>query len=333
MSLSSPAPRAPRDDGILILDGGGRVAYCTEAAAATAGREPDEIIGAPASLILSRVPSPGEAATVDLLHADGTRLPVSIHVDSWEAAGQPFLIVIIQRDRALRERIEMTREADEAKHMTSLRRVAATMAHEFNNVLAGIGSFAEYLNRRAADDETRRAAAHIGKAVRRGKTVTDEILRYTRSRPLQLAMVDVRAWLEAFLPEANALTGGRTVLESGEGLFIRGDAGQLNQALVNLVINARDASPPDAPVLLRAGRNVRDGVPVLDLAVIDYGTGIAPDIRDRIFEPLFTTKRAATGLGLPVVDRVVRAHEGVVRMRTELGKGTEFHVLIPLAGG
>lgn len=235
---------------------------------------------------------------------------------------------------ASRHRVELARELDEAKRMTSLGRVAATMAHEFNNVLAGIGSFADYLNRRASDDETRRAVSHIGKAIRRGKTVTAEILRYTRAKPPVLALVDVRAWLEAFMPEANALTGGRTLLERGEQRFlIRGDVAQLNQVLVNLVINARDASAADAPIVLRAATGQREGTPVLDLAVVDRGTGIPPEIRERMFEPLFTTKRSGTGLGLPVVDQIVRAHRGVVRVRTEVGKGTELHILLPLHEG
>lgn len=232
---------------------------------------------------------------------------------------------------AARHRIELTRELDEAKRMTSLGRVAATMAHEFNNVLAGIGTFADYLNRRAVDDEMRRAASHIGTAVRRGKTVTDEILRYTRVKPPILAVVAVRTWLEDFLPEANALTGGRTLLETGEPLVIRGDVAQLNQVLVNLLINARDASPAGAPIELCTTTAEREGTPMLDLAVIDRGTGIPPEVRERMFEPLFTTKRSGTGLGLPVVDQIVRAHHGVVRVRTEAGKGTEFHILIPLA--
>ncbi|HEX2120591.1 MAG TPA: ATP-binding protein [Thermoanaerobaculia bacterium] len=229
-----------------------------------------------------------------------------------------------------RERQELARELDEARRMTSLGRVAATMAHEFNNVLAGINSFAEYLIRRTPDDDTRRAASNIRQAIHRGKRVTDEILRYTRASRPRLASVDVRRWLDAFLPEAKALTGGRAMLVCDDELYVRADVAQLNQVLVNLVLNARDASPPDAPIVIRVTTARREGTPMLDLAVIDRGSGIPPDIRDRIFEPLFTTKPGGTGLGLPLVDQVIRAHGGVVRVRTEMGKGSEFHVLLPL---
>src|SRR6185436_6764557 len=166
--------------------------------------------------VLDGLPLEGDAAAM-AVHPDGRRVATRVRVEPWQAPGERLFIVLldgIERSEA------KYRELEEAKRMTSLRRLAATMAHEFNNVLAGIGTFADYLNRRAVDDEIRRAASHIGLAIRRGRTITDEILRYTRAMPPVLADVAVRAWLEAFLPEANALTGGRTLLEPGPALFI-----------------------------------------------------------------------------------------------------------------
>jgi signal transduction histidine kinase/ActR/RegA family two-component response regulator len=234
-------------------------------------------------------------------------------------------------EQAMRERLELQRELDDAKRMSSLGRLAATMAHEFNNILAGIGSFAEFLSRRATNDETRDAATHIRAAIKRGKGVTADILRYTRASKPMLSTIDVRAWLESFIPEANALTDGRVVLEGSEPLYILADVGQLNQALANLVINARDASPRDERIVIRVSPGERDGRPAVDLAVIDRGCGIPAEIRERIFEPLFTTKHTGTGLGLPLVDQVVRAHGGTVRVWSENGAGSEFHLVIPAA--
>ena len=232
---------------------------------------------------------------------------------------------------AERERIELAKELSDAKRMTSLGRVAATIAHEFNNVLAGIGTFSEYLLRNAEDDGVLSAATQISQAIRRGKTITDEILRYTRTSSPQFAPIDVRVWLEGFLPEASALTDGNTTIEARESRIVSGDVSQLNQVLVNLVVNARQASPRNAPIVIRATTAaMRDGTLGVDVAVIDQGNGIPVEISDRIFEPLFTTKRSGTGLGLALVEQIVRAHGGVVRVRSELGKGTEFHVLLPL---
>jgi len=312
--------------GIVIVDAGDRVAYCSADAAAIRGRSPEGLIGAPLSGWIEGLPPAGEDGIARVLRGDGRWVPARARIEEWTSGGRSFCTIFLNAtsdDEAARDR-------DDARRMRSLGRVAAAMAHEFNNVLAGIGSFAEYLNRRAADDGTRNAAMHIGTAVRRGKSITDEILGYTRAKPPALAVLDVHAWLQGFLPEANAITGGRTRLDDGARLFIRGDAAQLNLVLINLLTNARDASAPETPIVLRATTVMREESEMLDLAVIDRGTGIAPEIRDQLFEPLFTTKRSATGLGLPLVDQVVRAHGGVVRLRTEVGKGSEFHVLLPL---
>ncbi len=293
-SLAGPAGAA---DAVLILDARQRIVYATEAAAALLGRTPEELLHEPVSAFLDALPN----------------------VDTWEVDGVPFLTVLLGSQDAAHER-------EEAKRMASLSRLAAAMAHEFNNILAGIGTFAEYVQRRSTDESTTNAAARIGQAIKRGKTVTGEILRYARRRPPSLVPVDVRLWLEGFLSEANTLTGGRVVLEIEGRLCIRGDVMQLNQVLVNLLTNACDASPSGTPIVLRATTAVR----TLDLAVIDHGTGITPEVCERMFEPLFTTRRASIGLGLPVVEQIVRAHGGVVRVRTEVGKGSEFHVLVPL---
>ncbi|HJQ35999.1 MAG TPA: PAS domain-containing sensor histidine kinase [Thermoanaerobaculia bacterium] len=258
-----------------------------------------------AAALLGRTPE-------ELLHEPVSAfLDTLPNLDTWEAGGLQFTTVFLGTQ-------------------DSARRVAAAMAHEFNNILAGIGTFAEYVQRRSTDESTRNAAERIGQAIRRGKSVTGEILRYARTRPPSLVPVDVRLWLEGFLPEANALTAGRVVLEIEGRLCIRADVLQLNQVLVNLLTNARDASPSGTPIVLRSATATRNGAEMLDLAVIDHGTGITPEVCERMFEPLVSTRRASIGLGLPVVLQIVRAHGGVVRVRTEVGKGSEFHVLVPL---
>src|ERR1051325_2295405 len=240
----APAVRFPSADAILILDAQHRVVYATEPAAALFGRTASELLYEPVSALLEVLPESAE---------------------TWEFENLQFTTVFLGSEEASRDR-------EAAKRMTSVRRVAAAMANEFNNVLAGIGSFAEFVQRRSADDDTRSAAAQIGKAIRRGKTVTGEILRYARSRPPTLVPIDVHSWLEGFLPEANAIVGDRVTLEISGELCTRGDPAQLNQVLVNLLTNARDAPPPDAPIVLRASTGRRDGIPMLDLGVIDRGT-------------------------------------------------------------
>ncbi|MBV9495660.1 MAG: response regulator [Acidobacteria bacterium] len=237
-------------------------------------------------------------------------------------------IDVTDEEAAARERRELEKQLAQASRMSSLGQLAATMAHEFNNVLMGIETFVKLLERRNDPQTKETAIGRIQQSLRRGRTVTDEILRFTRAaKPLRTA-VDVRAWLRDFLPEALALTDGMTTLEiEGDGLFISGDVSQLNQVLANLVLNARDASPRGARIEITAARVADDR---LDITVADRGSGIPDDIRARIFEPLFTTKRSGTGLGLPVVHQVVLAHDGEVRVESELNAGTRFHLLFPL---
>jgi PAS domain S-box-containing protein len=233
------------------------------------------------------------------------------------------------------ERPNLQRQLEETRRLSSLGRLAATMAHEFNNMLMGVGSSVELLRRRVVDADAQAAVGRIQQSLTRGRRITSEILRFTRDATPQLATVDVRRWLRNFLPEAAALTNDRVRLEAGDSLYIRGDVSQLNQVLANLLLNARDASGDQSPIAIVVRRAPPElsglAAEALDLAVIDEGSGIPAEIRDRIFEPLFTTKGHGTGLGLAVVQQVVSAHGGIVQVRSEVGRGTEFHVLLPLA--
>jgi PAS domain S-box-containing protein len=279
-----------------------------------------------------------DRAPVDMKYTiarpDGERRVLRVRATTLlSSAGEPERMIgkvldITDEESAARERRELEKQLAQASRMSSLGRLAATMAHEFNNVLMGIETFVKLLERRNDPATRETAIARIQQSIRRGRTVTDEILRFTRASKPVRTTIDVRAWLRDFLPEANALTDGMTTLDvKGDGLTICGDVSQLNQVLANLVLNARDASPRGAKIELTAVR-VADGR--LDLTVADRGAGIPDEIRARIFEPLFTTKRSGTGLGLAVVHQVIQAHDGEVRVESEMGSGTRFHLLLPL---
>ncbi|HEX9982593.1 MAG TPA: ATP-binding protein [Thermoanaerobaculia bacterium] len=223
------------------------------------------------------------------------------------------------------------RDAEEARRLTSLGRLAATMAHEFGNVLMGIASFAEYLRRNVTSTAAEAAVGQIQRSLKRGRSLTEDLLGFTRTAEPVLEDIDVTSWLELFLPDAVALAGDRVRLQMDDAPVIRADARQLHQALINLVLNARDASPSDSIITISA-RATEAGAgegECLELAVIDRGTGIPPDVLERIFEPLFTTKPSGNGIGLAVVHRMVRVHHGTIRVKSEVGVGTEFRIMLP----
>ncbi|HEX2121944.1 MAG TPA: PAS domain S-box protein, partial [Thermoanaerobaculia bacterium] len=242
------------------------------------------------------------------------------------------------------ERRLLQSQLERANRLHSLGRLAATMAHEFNNVLMGIQPFAELLRRGAGNaPSTNSALDQIAKSVRRGKRVTDEILRFARGseptiRPLAVAQLfaDVAGEAEAILGP-----GIPFVTEVEEDLVVNGDAGYLQQIFLNLIVNARDAISGAGRVSFSArkhGPSSRFRFGVVErvenfahLTLQDTGHGMSEETMRHIFEPLYTTKTSGTGLGLALAHQVVKQHGGSIFVESERGVGTTFHIFLPLA--
>jgi two-component system, cell cycle sensor histidine kinase and response regulator CckA len=247
--------------------------------------------------------------------------------------------VVMFQDATERRRLE--KQVEQATRVTSLGRVAATIAHEFNNVLMGIQPFAEVIRRNSgADEKNHKAADQILGSVKRGKRVTEEILRFTQPAEPVFQTIVLADWLRQLEPELTALVGHRVTIAIQNGprpVVARCDPTQLQQVLTNLVLNARDAMPSGGAItIITADASDREEysfgqIPdgrVL-LAVRDTGSGMLPKVRDSIFEPLFTTKRSGTGLGLAVAKQVIERHGGTIHVDTAPGQGTTFFVLLP----
>jgi two-component system, cell cycle sensor histidine kinase and response regulator CckA len=190
--------------------------------------------------------------------------------------------------------------------------LAAKMAHEFNNVMMGIATFVEVLKRRKSPEMIDRAVQGIEGSIKRARAITDQVLRLTReSKPVKAA-IDVGAWLAGFTAEAQAISGGATVIRAEPGLAIRGDLSQLNQVLVNLLMTSRDATS----ISIDAKRE--ENAPFVEIVVAARGS----DLRAEVLEQI---------LGMAVVEQVVTAHGGSLRVQSEVGVGTEFHLLLPAA--
>lgn len=231
----------------------------------------------------------------------------------------------VTHQRRLEERLQ------QAERVSSLGRLAASVAHEFNNILMGIQPFAEVILRNTARDlRLYEAAARIADGVARGKRVTQEILRYTRTPEPARVVVEVAEWLSSGYPELVQLAGDQVQLsmEVEGGMRMLGDPQQLRQVFSNFVTNARDAMPQGGTITIRVSRR-EDCV---HFAVTDTGAGMSPETVRMAFEPLFTTKHiGGTGLGLAVADQIVRRHDGEIWAESVLGLGSTFHVLIPAA--
>jgi two-component system cell cycle sensor histidine kinase/response regulator CckA len=262
--------------------------------------------------------------------------------------GRTTAIYGFARDVTEERRIESERRQLEARlaqadRLNSLGRLAATVAHEFNNILMGIGSFGEMIRR---GKNVPMAIEQIAQSVKRGKRITSDILRFTQhAEPVRMPF-DVAAWLDGIGLEARTLLPPDcdvSVTIEGE-MSIDGDASQLQQVFTNLILNARDAMPHAGTLSIRASRGAapasgadrRPERPPLHpegfahFTVSDSGCGMTPDVRKHIFEPLFTTKKNGTGLGLAVAHQVVTRHGGDISVESTMGCGTTFHILLPL---
>ena len=247
----------------------------------------------------------------------------------------------ITEKRALEDQLR------EALKMEALGRLARRVAHDFNNVLAAIIGCSDLLCMSLKpDDPSRHESDEIRRAALRGAALTRQLLAFSRSQMRDAKLLDLTEAVLRLESILRGLVGERvsiTVRVPSTPTRVRVEPGQLEQMLLNLVVNARDAMPEGGTinVLVEPVRldersvlrypGIADG-PFARLAVTDTGVGIDPDVEAHIFEPLFTTKDASkgTGLGLSIVYGIAKAAGGTVSFTTGPTQGTTFEVLLPL---
>jgi PAS domain S-box-containing protein len=347
-------------EAILGIDGTGRVTFANPAAVAFTGWSAEELLSAPSiHTLIHHSHSSGEPydeQNCALMQGLRDGSPRFGEETFWRKSGDSFpaqysLSPITEGSRVggavlvfddVGERRRLEHQLEQANRVSGLGRVAATIAHEFNNVLMGIQPFAEVIRRRSSDEKTLKAAAQITSSVTRGKRVTQEILRFTQPAEPALQPVPCGEWLKNLLPELQSLVGASVAIElvlPPEDIVVRGDPSQLQQVITNLVLNARDAMAGRGVVTITvtgsaSGREFSFGrIPegLMLMTVCDTGSGMTPNILENIFEPLFTTKRTGTGLGLAVVQQVIRRHGGSIHAESKVDEGTTFFILLPTA--
>jgi two-component system NtrC family sensor kinase len=246
-------------------------------------------------------------------------------------------------ERQVEERTAALRSAHEvlarSEKLASLGQLSASIAHEINNPLAGILTFARLMIRMLEtgppDDATRAAClknlALIQRETERCTVIVRNLLDFARVRPLELKIFDpLRALEEAHSLAAHKLqiqgvTVVRKLAETGE---VNADFGQLRQAFMNILLNACDATPSGGTITL--GSRVYSGSREVEISVADTGSGIPPEHLSRIFDPFFTTKEKGTGLGLSVVYGIVEKHGGSMHVTSREGLGTTMTIRLPL---
>ncbi len=262
------------------------------------------------------------------------------------ADGQVRAQVWIARD--VSRETELEAQLRQSQKMEAIGLLAGGIAHDFNNLLTVVLSAAEMLSLDELTEDQQQNVATISQAGTRAAELTRQLLAFGRRQILDirpLALNEVIAQALAILRRGIGPTVELEFAPGAELWTLKGDAGQLEQVLMNLSINARDAMPgggklrvETANVSLRNSARAADGTPVPDgeyvqLSVSDSGTGMPPAVLERIFEPFFSTKEAGkgTGLGLATVLGIVKQCGGYVWVESKVGEGTTFRIAFPRA--
>lgn len=244
-----------------------------------------------------------------------------------------------ERESAEQERRRLEDELREKQTLEAIGRLAGGVAHDFNNVLTVILGHARLmLERLGKGDPLRRDAATIADAAGRSARLTRQLLAFGRRQVLEAQPLDLNAVLSDMETMLRRLIGSHIelVLELQPGLgSVQADPGQLEQVILNLALNARDAMPMGGTLTMTTHAAHRaDLGDCVSLGVADTGTGIDEETREHLFEPFFTTKQTGegTGLGLATVYGIVEQSGGAIEVHSRHGRGSTFTVYLPLAG-
>ena len=276
---------------------------------------------------------------------DGRRLNVSISVSPiHDAEGKVVGASAIARDITAQKKIED--QLRQSQKMEAVGRLAGGVAHDFNNLLGIVTACSELLRGRV-DDKSLEYIDNIREAATRGASLTRQLLAFSRRQPVQAQLLDLNQRLTEVSKLLNPLMGDDveiSLLPRSETAIVEADAGQLDQIVVNLAVNARDAMPHGGRLIIETGVYDFDEAfarehPAMTagryvmMAISDNGVGMDEATRSRIFEPFFTTKEMGkgTGLGLATVYGIVKQSAGHVWVYSEPDRGTTFKIYLPSA--
>jgi signal transduction histidine kinase len=239
------------------------------------------------------------------------------------------------------ERRSLEEQLTQARKMEAVGQLTGGVAHDFNNLLTVVLGNVDMLGRKAEDEAKRqRRVDAIRQAAERGRDLTLQLLAFSRRQHLQPVTLDVNALVRRFAPLLHQAIGDAVTLHMElipEPLHAHVDATQLETALLNLAVNARDAMPQGGDLAVRTRVAAAPETPgkgqFICVELSDTGVGMTADVRERVFEPFFTTKEVGkgSGLGLSQVYGFVKQSDGHVRLDSTPGQGTQFHLYLPLS--
>ena len=298
----------------------------------------------------SRNPNPGKKSTgvlfeIEMIHRDGHLIPIEIKGHTiYNKQGEPIARQGTARD--ITERIKLEGQLRQAQKMEAIGQLTGGIAHDFNNLLQVINGYSEIaLTELSEEHSAYNSLEHITTAGEKATVLISRLLAFSRRQVLDMTNVDLNNVISDLMKMVQRVIGENITLSIHPGHnpgIIRADIGQLEQILMNLCVNSRDAMPEGGKIILETGNIDIDedycsrhpwaepGSYVY-LNVTDTGCGISKEILSNIFEPFYTTKKAGqgTGLGLSMVYGLVKQHKGMIDVYSEIDKGTTFRIYLP----
>ncbi len=295
------------------------------------------------------------ALHVPMDHADGlvtllcldspATLNWSMHAITTVTEVASHLSFVLKDAEASKTRKQLEEQLRQSQKMEAIGRLAGGVAHDFNNILTGITGYVELLLAQVEEPGARRDLEQIRLLSARAAGLTQQLLAFSRRQPLQVKAVDLNDLVASTTAMVERLIGEDVELKSVAGsdlAAVRADAGQIEQVLMNLAVNSRDAMPEGGKLIIetsnvhldreyaRRHTAVVPGSYVM-LSVTDTGVGMDKEMQARAFEPFFTTKELGkgTGLGLSTVYGIVKQHDGNIWVYSEPGRGTCFKIYLP----
>lgn len=277
---------------------------------------------------------------------DKRKLNMSVSVSPiYDSEGKVVGASTIARNITAQKKTE--EQLRQSQKMEAIGRLAGGVAHDFNNLLGIVTACSELLRRKVPDAESEEYLQNIREAAKRGAALTRQLLAFSRRQPVQRQVLDLNERLKEVRKLLVPLMGDDVeivYLPKPGNAIIEADPGQIDQVVLNLAVNARDAMPRGGKLILETGAFDFDDAfvhehsgmsagPYLMLAISDNGIGMDEATRSRIFEPFFTTKETGkgNGLGLATVYGIVKQNGGHIWVYSELGHGTTFKIYLPSA--